>query len=61
LQADQADSVKAFLARFDAIFSLNQDLLLENGYCAQAEPPQAFGSRWTGYAVPGMRPRVPNP
>lgn len=59
--ADRDDSVKRFLARFDAIFSLNQDLLLESGYCAQAEPPQAFGSRWSGYALPGMIPRAPNP
>ncbi len=61
MQADPDDNVKMFLARFDAIFSLNQDLLLENGYCAQAEPPQAFGPRWSGYAMPGMIPRVPHP
>lgn len=53
-QAVPGSSVKAFLAKFDAIFSLNQDLLLESGYCAQAEPPQSFGPRWSGYSFPGM-------
>jgi hypothetical protein len=59
--ADRLDSVKAFLARFDAIFTLNQDLLLEAGYCAQADPPQAFNPRWSGYRLPGMIPRVQPP
>jgi hypothetical protein len=60
-EADRDDSVKRFLARFDAIFSLNQDLLLESGYCAQADPPQAFNPRWSGYALPGMTPRLQPP
>ena len=60
-QAEQDDSVKRFLARFDAIFTLNQDLLLESGYCAQAEPPQAFSHRWSGYAFPGMILKVQPP
>lgn len=59
-QASAGDGVKRFLARFDVIFSLNQDLLLESGYCAQAEPPQAFNPRWSGYAFPGMVPK-PSP
>lgn len=59
--ASENDSVKRFLARFDAIFSLNQDLLLESGYCAQAEPPQAFSSRWVSYAFPGMAPKPAQP
>ena len=44
-------SVKRFLARFDAIFSLNQDLLLEIHY------QQTFISqgRWSGVVIPGMR------
>ena len=50
----EGSSVKKFLAKFDAIFSLNQDLLLESGYCAQAEPPQSFSSKWSGYSFPGM-------
>lgn len=54
-------NVKKFLARFDAIFSLNQDPLLEIGYCQRAEPPQAFNPRWSGLEFPGMVPRAPNP
>jgi hypothetical protein len=43
-------SVKTFLARFDAIFSLNQDLLLEIHYM------QSFSSfgKWNGVQLPGM-------
>jgi hypothetical protein len=44
-------SVKRFLARFDAIFSLNQDLLLEIHY------QQTFiaQGKWNGVVIPGMR------
>ncbi len=44
-------SVKRFLARFDAIFSLNQDLLLEIHYI------QTFGQqgKWSGVTLPGMQ------
>jgi SIR2-like domain len=44
-------SVKRFLARFDAIFSLNQDLLLEIHY------QQTFVAqrKWNGVEIPGMR------
>jgi hypothetical protein len=47
--------VKAFLARFDAIFSLNQDLLLETHYM------QVFSSfgKWSGVQLPGMRGAPP--
>ena len=56
------DSIKRFLARFDAIFTLNQDILLESGYMAQSDPPQAFGHRWSDFSLPGMIPRVqPSP
>jgi SIR2-like domain len=43
-------SIKKFLARFDAIFSLNQDLLLEIRYMRD------FGQegRWSGVLPPGM-------
>jgi SIR2-like domain len=43
-------SVKRFLAKFDAIFSLNQDLLLEIHYI------QTFISqgKWSGVVIPGM-------
>jgi hypothetical protein len=52
-----ANNIKEFLARFDAIFSLNQDLLLEIGYC-QAEPRQAFSQRWSAVEFPGTVTRV---
>jgi hypothetical protein len=44
-------SMKDFLAKFDAIFSLNQDLLLESHYLPN------FGRRgkWSNVAVPGMQ------
>jgi len=42
-------SVRAFLARFDAIFSLNQDLLLEIHYI-----PTGPHGKWNGVALPGM-------
>jgi hypothetical protein len=47
---DLAFSVKRILAKFDAIFSLNQDLLLEIHYI------QTFMSagRWNGVTLPGM-------
>ncbi len=56
---DRANSVSVFLARFDAIFTLNQDLLLELGYC-QVQPRQAINTRcnWTAIEFPGMIPRV---
>jgi hypothetical protein len=40
-----------FLVRFDAIFTLNQDLLFEIHYNAQRK-----GSRWTGAYYPGVIP-----
>jgi len=47
---DLAFSVKGFLAKFDAIFSLNQDLLLEIHYI------QNFGlhGKWSGVVLPGV-------
>jgi hypothetical protein len=54
-----ASNVGEFLARFDAIFTLNQDLLLEIGYCQRMGPvPQALNPRWTGLELPGMQTRV---
>lgn len=54
------NSVCQFLGRFDAIFTLNQDLLLELGYCRSL--PQSISTRrtWSGFAFPGMTPRVDN-
>jgi SIR2-like domain len=50
-------SVKSFLSRFDAIFSLNQDLLLEIHYM------QGFiqQGKWSGVVLPGMQSSVPAP
>jgi len=44
-----------FLAKFDAIFSLNQDLLLELHYWRQMEIPGY--PRWSGSHFPGMAPQ----
>lgn len=49
---DLAYSIKMFLERFDAIFTLNQDLLLETHY-----HPNLVSARWSGVAVPGMQGR----
>ncbi len=49
--------VSTFLTRFDAIFSLNQDLLLEHHYIN--ENISLIGKKkWSGAQLPGMR-RVP--
>ncbi len=50
-------SIHEFLARFDAIFTLNQDLLLEFHYNA-ASP---LGGRWLGSYYPGITPELPTP
>lgn len=47
-------SVKGFLAKFDAIFSLNQDLLLEIHY----RPNFTQAGKWSGVVVPGMQARA---
>jgi len=51
--------VKDFLHRFDAIFTLNQDLLLERHYFNEGHGLVA-PQRWSGYTIPGMRPIVDN-
>jgi hypothetical protein len=51
-------SVSRFLAMFDSIFNLNQDLLLDIRYSMQIVT--ASGARLNGFASPGMRP-VPDP
>jgi hypothetical protein len=48
---DKQFSIRDFLAKFDAIFSLNQDLLLEIHY----RPDFGQRGRWNEAAVPGMR------
>jgi hypothetical protein len=46
--------VAYFLSRFDAIFSLNQDLLLEAHYLNQDSPALFNPGRWHGAQLPGM-------
>ena len=54
-----SNSILQFLARFDAIFTLNQDLLLEIGYCRPVgHIPQAYNQRWSGLDFPGTETRV---
>jgi len=52
---DRALSVAAFLAKFDAIFTLNQDVLLERYYMGQAQQTLDVPNR-SGAFFPGMRP-----
>ncbi|MFZ1992220.1 MAG: SIR2 family protein [Alphaproteobacteria bacterium] len=47
-------SVRGFLTRFDALFSLNQDLLLELQY--QDHVLLCSNTRWNGLQMPGMVP-----
>jgi hypothetical protein len=47
-------SVANFLARFDAIFNLNQDVLLELRYAQQVLT--ASNTRFNGSEMPGMKP-----
>lgn len=48
-------TVGTFLARFDAIFTLNQDLLLEHFYIDQ-QVAALSQRRWNGCELPGMKP-----
>jgi len=54
-QQRQAAMLRTMLVKFDAIFTLNQDLLLEqhylNGNIALSDPMQ-----WGGWDIPGTRP-----
>ncbi len=51
----KAHTVTEFLARFDAIFTLNQDLLLEMHYFDQAKGSLTDSRRWSGGGrIPGM-------
>src|SRR5579885_3177385 len=43
--------VRTFLIKFDAIFSLNQDLLMEPHYIANRGP----SGRWSGSYIPGLK------
>lgn len=50
-QNDVRYMVKTFLSRFDAIFTLNQDTLLELHYL-----DRAVGGKWNGFRIPGIKP-----
>jgi hypothetical protein len=58
-QQDIARMIRTFLVRFDAIFSLNQDLLLEHHYLNDNIMLSA-PARWNGPQLPGMQ-LFPNP
>ena len=47
--------VKTFLTKFDAIFTLNQDLLLEH-YYIDHDVSLISNQRWNGSELPGMQP-----
>jgi hypothetical protein len=51
---DIAHSIQKFLVRFDAIFTLNQDLLVEVHY-DNRNVAIWHGTRWQGYELPGLR------
>lgn len=50
--------LQTFLVRFDALFTLNQDVLLEHHYFRHIG--LAAPNRWNGPQLPGLR-RIPNP
>jgi len=56
LGGESKKSILAFLPKFDAIFSLNQDLLLEFHYNAGLP-----NSRWIGSYYPGIEPEIATP
>ena len=58
-QNDMAYLVRSFLVRFDAIFTLNQDLLMERYYLDGNVALSSY-RRWTGWQVPGMRATAPS-
>ncbi len=49
--------VRTFLSKFDAIYSLDQDVLLEHHYLKHLDLIDP--DRWTGAQIPGMR-RIPS-
>jgi hypothetical protein len=56
-QNNRDQKVGAFLTRFDAIFTLNQDVLLEQHYTTD-NVSLVGARRWDGVELPGMR-RIP--
>jgi SIR2-like domain len=53
---DVARSLRKFLTGFDAIFTLNQDLLLELQYHRREDVATWQGTPWQGGEMPGLRP-----
>ncbi len=51
--SDVDRQIKRFFVRFDAIFTLNQDILLEHHYLPHIA--QAGSDRWTGPQIMGVR------
>jgi hypothetical protein len=51
--------IRTFLIRFDAIFTLNQDLLLERHYL-DGNIALSQSRKWNGWQIPGIRPFDPN-
>jgi hypothetical protein len=51
--------ISTFLSRFDAIFTLNQDVLLEHHYTSNDVVLGIGPKRWNGLDLPGMAPRPP--
>lgn len=54
-QNDIAYMVRSCLVRFDAIFTLNQDLLMERHYLNGNVALSSYRD-WSGWQIPGMRP-----
>lgn len=48
----------AWLTKFDAIFTLNQDLLIEGSYIAREISLVSTVPKWGGVDIPGMVPRA---
>jgi hypothetical protein len=51
---DRQYQIAQFLYQFDAIFTLNQDTLLEHHYFTEFFLGQS-GGRWEGWDIPGVR------
>jgi SIR2-like domain len=56
-----AFQVRTFLARFDAIFTLNQDLLLERHYLLDENISRPHSRNWSSWQLPGTKPFGPTP
>jgi hypothetical protein len=56
--SNRTGTVREFLTRFETIFTLNQDLLLEHHYKDNYDISLESPHRWNGLQIPGMR-RLP--